>query len=200
MRADALRHRQALIEAAAKVFGEQGYDVPLATILREARLGRGTLYRHFATREDLIIAAISHDIEVLRRKVEQCEDRPDLFLALIEDQSRSVAAHLRVLSTFQDERLQDFAIRVVPTYDGVLETVLNSAKRHGLVRETFEVEDLVLLITMLSTIRSRDTLRSSEAIARSKGDHEADEDGTRRYERALAILRDGFAPRRDNRT
>ncbi|WP_300681791.1 TetR/AcrR family transcriptional regulator [Nocardioides sp.] len=53
MRADAVRNRERIIEAARAVFREKGYDAPLDEIARRAEVGPGTLYRHFATREAL---------------------------------------------------------------------------------------------------------------------------------------------------
>lgn len=58
MRADAQRNYDKIVAAAAEVFTERGMDAPLDEIATRAGVGPGTLYRHFATREDLIDAVV----------------------------------------------------------------------------------------------------------------------------------------------
>jgi AcrR family transcriptional regulator len=53
-RADSLRNHAQLIEAAVAVLHREGIRVPMATIAAEAGVGVGTLYRHFATRRELL--------------------------------------------------------------------------------------------------------------------------------------------------
>ena len=56
-RSDALQNRERLLEVAARVFAEMGMDTAPAAIAKEAGVGVGTLYRHFPTRETLLVAA-----------------------------------------------------------------------------------------------------------------------------------------------
>lgn len=51
LRADARRNALAVIEAARTLFAENGVDVPMEEVGRAAGVGKGTLYRHFPTRE-----------------------------------------------------------------------------------------------------------------------------------------------------
>ncbi|WP_016905800.1 TetR/AcrR family transcriptional regulator [Streptomyces xiaopingdaonensis] len=62
-RADALRNEEALLDAAAAVFVASGVDAPVRDIATEAGVGVGTIYRHFPTRSDLIIAVYRHQVE-----------------------------------------------------------------------------------------------------------------------------------------
>lgn len=73
-RADSLRNREQLLEAAKTAFNELGADAPLEEIARRAGLGIGTLYRHFPTRDALLTA-------VYRREVEQLSGSADTLLA-----------------------------------------------------------------------------------------------------------------------
>jgi AcrR family transcriptional regulator len=66
-RADALRNRERVLEAAKVVFSAGGADASLDAVARRAGVGIGTLYRHFPTREALYEA-------VYRREVEQLGD------------------------------------------------------------------------------------------------------------------------------
>ncbi|ONI92756.1 hypothetical protein ALI22I_01995 [Saccharothrix sp. ALI-22-I] len=58
MRADALRTRKRLLDAAAEMFAEHGAEVSVAEIAERAGIGKGTVFRHFATKEDLIAAIV----------------------------------------------------------------------------------------------------------------------------------------------
>jgi AcrR family transcriptional regulator len=53
-RSDAARNHQVLIRAATTAVHREGPRVPMATIAADAGVGIGTLYRHFATREELL--------------------------------------------------------------------------------------------------------------------------------------------------
>lgn len=62
-RADARRNEKALLDAAAAAFVTSGVDVPVRNIAVRAGVGVGTIYRHFPTRADLIVAVYRHQIE-----------------------------------------------------------------------------------------------------------------------------------------
>ena len=66
-RADAVRNRELVLEAAKAVFSAGGSEASLEAVARHAGVGIGTLYRHFPTREALYEA-------VYRREVEQLAD------------------------------------------------------------------------------------------------------------------------------
>src|SRR5947208_5644140 len=59
LRADAVRNREAIVEAARAVFAEQGLDAPLDEIAKRAGTGNATLYRRFPTRGDLVSAVFA---------------------------------------------------------------------------------------------------------------------------------------------
>lgn len=62
-RADARRNEQALLGAAAAVFVTSGVQAPVRDIAAAAGVGMGTIYRHFPTRADLVIAVYRHQVE-----------------------------------------------------------------------------------------------------------------------------------------
>ncbi|MDN3353236.1 TetR/AcrR family transcriptional regulator [Actinomadura sp. DC4] len=64
-RADARRNEEALLNAAAAVFVASGVEAPIRDIAAEAGVGTATIYRHFPTRADLIIAVYRHQVEAL---------------------------------------------------------------------------------------------------------------------------------------
>jgi AcrR family transcriptional regulator len=56
LRSDAAANYERILVAAAVAIGREGPKVPIATIAEGARVGVGTLYRHFPTREALFTA------------------------------------------------------------------------------------------------------------------------------------------------
>ncbi|GAB2571841.1 TetR family transcriptional regulator [Paractinoplanes abujensis] len=64
-RADARRNEETLLDAAAAVFVAAGVEAPVRDIAAKAGVGMGTIYRHFPTRADLIIAVYRHQVEAL---------------------------------------------------------------------------------------------------------------------------------------
>ena len=62
-RADARRNEQTLLDVAAAAFIASGVEVPVRDIAAKAGVGVGTIYRHFPTRADLIVAVYRHQVE-----------------------------------------------------------------------------------------------------------------------------------------
>jgi AcrR family transcriptional regulator len=62
-RVDARRNEKSLLDAAAAVFVASGVEAPVREIAARAGVGMGTIYRHFPTRADLIIAVYRHQVE-----------------------------------------------------------------------------------------------------------------------------------------
>jgi AcrR family transcriptional regulator len=85
-RADAVRNRDRVLEAAKAVFSAGDTEASLEAVARRAGVGIGTLYRHFPTREALYEA-------VYRREVEQLGD----FAEQLKDEARPVDALRRWL-------------------------------------------------------------------------------------------------------
>src|SRR5690348_1620552 len=81
-RADAVRNRERLLEAAKAVFSVGGPDASLEAVAKRAGVGIGTLYRHFPTREDLFEAVYRREVEQLSELAEQLKNARDPVDAL----------------------------------------------------------------------------------------------------------------------
>jgi AcrR family transcriptional regulator len=64
MRAHARLNRERILSVAYKAFADDP-DVSLNTIGKLAGVGAGTLYRHFPTREDLILAVYRQELQYM---------------------------------------------------------------------------------------------------------------------------------------
>ncbi|WP_224393082.1 TetR/AcrR family transcriptional regulator [Pseudonocardia sp. ICBG1293] len=115
VRSDARRSRAALLEAAATEFVTSGVDAPVRAIAARAGVGVGTVYRHFPTRPDLVVAVYRHQVESCAAAartyldagptpvaalegwvgefVDLVATKHGLFSMLVHDDGRSVALH-----------------------------------------------------------------------------------------------------------
>jgi AcrR family transcriptional regulator len=91
-RSDARRNEETVLAAAAAAFVVSGVDVPVRDIAATAGVGVGTIYRHFPTRADLIVA-------VYRHQVEACADAGP---TLLRDSSSPHAALADWINLFVD--------------------------------------------------------------------------------------------------
>jgi AcrR family transcriptional regulator len=64
-RADAQRNRGRILEVTKLVFTRRGVEASMDEIAKRAKIGPGTLYRHFPTRDDLLAAVYISEVEKL---------------------------------------------------------------------------------------------------------------------------------------
>ena len=74
-RADAARNAARLVAAAREVVPEAGNDVAFDVIARRAGIGNATLYRHFPTHADLLVAVYAHAVSSMAC-IDQLGGRP----------------------------------------------------------------------------------------------------------------------------
>src|ERR1700730_1915394 len=82
LRADAARNRQLLLDAARDAFDRHGVTASLDDIARAAGVGPGTLYRHFPTRDQLVLAVIDEGLIDIHRLGTALLDEDDPMGAL----------------------------------------------------------------------------------------------------------------------
>ncbi|MGW1325486.1 TetR/AcrR family transcriptional regulator [Streptomyces antibioticus] len=106
-RADVVRNQKKLLAAAAEVFATSGVDAPVREVAARAGVGMGTLYRHFPTRADLVVA-------VFRHQVEECAEAGPRLLA--ETESPMVALRQWV-DLFVDFLVTKHGLAAIPQSD-----------------------------------------------------------------------------------
>jgi AcrR family transcriptional regulator len=87
MRADALRNRTRILEAAEVVFAAEGIEVPVDLIAEKAGVGVGTLYRHFPTKEKLCEAILLERLSRLTddaRAMAEADDPAAAFFGFLQ--------------------------------------------------------------------------------------------------------------------
>ena len=147
----AARNRAAILEVAHDLLAESG-AVSMNEIAKRAGVGAGTLYRHFPTREDLILAVYRHDVQKLVDSVDEVlATHPPLeaFTAWFE----KLAAYIRVKHGL-GEALHNAAIQdaIDETYAPVVAAVaklLDSCVADNSVRRGLDPADVLLLMGYL---------------------------------------------------
>lgn len=101
LRADAVRNRSTLLRTAFDAFREHGVGASLDDIAKAAGVGSGTLYRHFPTRDDLVLAVIENRMAALQQLGEQLLATAAEETAPIVALEEWMSAYIDNLRTFQ---------------------------------------------------------------------------------------------------
>jgi AcrR family transcriptional regulator len=75
LRADARRNRERIVEAASAVLAECGVDAQIDDIARRAGVGVGTVYRHFPTKEALLVELVRRKFRVFAEHAREALDQ-----------------------------------------------------------------------------------------------------------------------------
>jgi AcrR family transcriptional regulator len=149
-RRDAQQRRDRLVAAARRDFAAHGADASLERIARDAGVAIGTLYRHFPTRLDLLLAAFEP-------RLREFLDGAERALAL-DDPWDGLVSYLENLFSVQagDRGFNDFLSRRFPgnahtelIHDPMcrqIEDVLARAQEAGRARPDITQADIVNLI------------------------------------------------------
>jgi AcrR family transcriptional regulator len=147
-RADALRNRERVLEAAKAVFTAGGPDASLEAVARQAGVGIGTLYRHFPTRETLFEAVYRREVEQLAELAERLKsDAPPVealrlwFQANVEfvATKRGMYAALAIAAQQKSDLTAYTSNRLTNAVGGLLSRAIEAGK----VRADISPEDLL---------------------------------------------------------
>jgi AcrR family transcriptional regulator len=147
-RADALRNRESVLEAARAVFSAGGPDASLEAVAKTAGVGIGTLYRHFPTREALFDAVYRHEAQQLaavadrlKKEAEPIEALRQWLYALVKfvATKKGMSAAL-ALAVSKDSDLFSYSSDLLKRSAGGL---LDRAIAAGEIRNDIAPEDLI---------------------------------------------------------
>ena len=177
LRSDAQRSLDALLQAAKEVFATSGVDAPVREVAARARLGVGTLYRHFPSRSDLIAA-------VFRREIDACADAA-VTLAQQYEPFDALARWMQRFAAFLATKRGlagalhsgEPAFEALPAHFDrrlrpALQSLLASAAAAGQVRADVAADELLHAVARLCSSSS--------------------DDGSGEAERMVALLADGL--------
>src|SRR4051794_4588983 len=84
MRADGRRNRELVLAAARAAFAEGGPDVAVAEIAKRAGVGTATLFRHFATKDDLLTAVLQQIFEQIAQEINEAATVSDPWTSFVQ--------------------------------------------------------------------------------------------------------------------
>jgi AcrR family transcriptional regulator len=84
LRADARRNRERILKAARAVFGDRGMHSQIDDVAKRAKVGVGTVYRHFPTKEALLDALVRERFEEIAGYAREALERADAWEGFCE--------------------------------------------------------------------------------------------------------------------
>ncbi len=158
LRADARHNYEKLIAAGREAFTEDGKSASLEAIARRAKVGIGTLYRHFPSRQDLLEAVYVEEVNALcRSAVDLAADPP--WEALVAWLHRFVGylatkqALAEELLAYNERDAEVFRACRAAMYAGG-EPLLTRAQEAGLVRTDTDIEQVIQLVGGIAKIQT----------------------------------------------
>ncbi len=148
MRADAQRKMRSLLQAAAEVFQKSGVDAPVREIAERAKVGLGTVYRHFPQRSDLIVAVFQAEVDACADAAPAIASRYEPGEALARWMQRYVVFIGTKRGLAAALHSGDPAYFALPAYfnkrlQPALKNLLDAAVRVKAVRPGMEADDLL---------------------------------------------------------
>jgi AcrR family transcriptional regulator len=155
LRADARRNREAVIAAAKELFADQGLDAQMPDVARAAKVGVGTVYRHFPTKDHLIAALVAGRLDRLADKAREGIELTDPWEGLAEfiRFAAQIQADDRGLCEVMSSRpeLMDAAARTAGLVD-LCDALVKRAQRSGQLRQDLSWEDIPMIACALGTV------------------------------------------------
>lgn len=159
-RADAVRNRERLLEAAKAVFSAGGPEASLEAVAQRAGVGIGTLYRHFPTREAVFEAVYRREVEQLSELAETLRAEPDPVEALrrwlhstveFVATKKGMAAALAVATDSSSELFITSVARLTASVG----TLLDRAVAAGEIRDDIGPDDVLRALVGMCYLQDR---------------------------------------------
>jgi AcrR family transcriptional regulator len=168
-RTDAVRNRAAIVAAARQLITEPG-ELKLSTVAKRAGVGQGTLYRHFATRDELVRALYDREIDEL------VDHPPDEALRRWFTQLANYArVKFGVIAAVEASVWRDIGAQTLGKLGEALTALLTAGSETGVLRSDVDSRDVILLSWFLA--------------------HVEEDEWAERTPRLLAVLLDGLTAR-----
>jgi AcrR family transcriptional regulator len=148
-RSDATRNRERILAAARASFDEEGEQISMAELARRAGVGMATLYRNFASRQEVLQALFADEVDALLAAAEDTTLLPWLrrFFAFIQSK-HPIGAELLDLSDGDASVLEHGRSRVT----AAAEPLVAAAQRSGEVRADLTTEQILSMVKAVARV------------------------------------------------
>ena len=165
-RADAARNRERILEVAKEEFTRVGANASLEEIAKRADVGPGTLYRHFPTREELLVAVYRSEMEKLAAAARTlAESKPPVealraWLLLFVDAVETKHIIAPVLNTLVGDPKKVFESSYAQIHEA-LRVLVKRAVKSGDIRKDLDPIDLLRAIVGVANVSASPDWQSS---------------------------------------
>src|ERR1700761_1809358 len=153
-RSDARRNREAILAAALEALTASP-DASLNAIAKRAGVANATLYRHFPTREDLVLAAYGYEVQSLVDAAEsllQQQDPIDALRSWVERLARYAVTKHGLADALRKVTTPGSDLSSTGTYDAIvaaLGRLLRANISAGTLRPALDADDVILALAGL---------------------------------------------------
>ena len=151
-RADAKRNRERILESARDAFAAHGADTQMDEVARLARVGVGTVYRHFPTKESLLGELVRQQMERMGENTRAALERDGEPFAVFADVLRENAgiasgnAAIQYAMLGAGEGVWEYAGEAQAELVGLTEQMIARAQRAGTMRADVSAMDIPMLM------------------------------------------------------
>jgi AcrR family transcriptional regulator len=169
-RADAQRNRERILEVAREAFTRSGANTSLDDIAKQARVGPGTLYRHFPTREELLQAVYRSEMEKLAAAERKfAHGMPPIealraWLLLFVDAIETKQIIAPALNTLIGDPKKVFAASYAQIHEAIHALVKRAIKSGDIRRDLDPIDLLRALVGVANVATSPDWQQSARRL------------------------------------
>jgi AcrR family transcriptional regulator len=154
LRADARRNRERILQTARELFAEDGAETQIDDVARRACVGVGTVYRHFPTKEALMVELIRQQFALFAERARDALEglADDDAFAALEAVMRSNAettaadAAVRYVMTAAGQHIWDQAAEQQRELIEATDELIARAKASGKIRPDAAASDIAMLM------------------------------------------------------
>ena len=136
---------------------QHGVDASLEEIARQAEVGVATLYRNFATRDDLVRTLYElalAEIHAVRSEIEAAPSAWEALVVYTERVAEWLVADPSLPPILRRMAQLDPSARPAAEFDGFIARLVVRAKKDGTLRRDIDAVDLAVLVTMVGSLGS----------------------------------------------
>jgi AcrR family transcriptional regulator len=170
LRVDAQRNRERILEVAKEAFTRSGADTSLDDIAKQASVGPGTLYRHFPTREELLVAVYRTEMEKLAAAEQKLAatlppiDALRAWLLLFVDAVAAKQIIAPALNTLIGDPKKVFEASHAQTWEAIRALVKRAIKSGDIRKDLDPIDLLRALIGVANVASSPDWQQSARRL------------------------------------
>lgn len=178
LRSDAARNRERVLAAAGELFAERGMSVGVPVIAKRAGVGKGTVYRSYATKERLIAAVLERRMAWFEQRVEQAASSADpgaAFFELVGETAEMQAGDYAIADALALKACLPELVGALDAVRAALDRLVARAQEEGAIRIDVTGQEVRMLLNGVTQVLA-----------------DADEHDPRVWRRYMSLTADGL--------